>query len=65
MTHDSSTTPVSSKADGMLIVAESKSFAAFDRGIDDQLKQLVARWIHTAAPNATRPSASALKKFGR
>lgn len=65
MSHDSSTTPVSSKTDTMLIVAESQSFVAFDRAIDTQLKQLVARWIHTAAPNASRPSAAALKKFGR
>lgn len=65
MTHDSSTSPVSSKTDTMLIVAESRSFVAFDRAIDNQLEQLVARWIHTAAPNASRPSAAARKKFGR
>jgi hypothetical protein len=65
MTHDSSTTPVSSKTDTMLIVAEWQSFVAFDRSIDNQLEQLVARWIHMAAPNASRPLAAARKQFGR
>jgi L-arabinose isomerase len=42
------------KADATLVVAESKSFVAFGHWMDEQLDQLVARWIHTAAPNASR-----------
>ena len=37
-----------------LVVAESKSFVAFDQWMDEQLVNLVAKWIHTAAPNANR-----------
>ncbi len=65
MTHGLSTIPVSHKADLTLVVVESQSFAAFDRAMDDQLAKLVAKWIHTAAPNASRPSEAARKKFGR
>jgi hypothetical protein len=42
------------KTEAMLVVAESKSFVAFEQWMDEQLDQLVARWIHTAAPNASR-----------
>lgn len=44
----------SDNGDTALVVAESKTFVAFDQWMDEQLDQLVARWIHTAAPNATR-----------
>jgi hypothetical protein len=37
-----------------LVVEESQSFDVFDQWMDLQLEQLVARWIHTAAPNASR-----------
>ncbi len=45
-------------------VAELKSFAAFDRWMDDQLTALVDRWIHSAAPNANRYEL-AQRHFGR
>jgi hypothetical protein len=47
-----------------LVVEESKSFAEFDHAMDEQLERLVAQWIHTAAPNASRVS-RAQKKFNR
>jgi len=37
-----------------LVVAESKSFTDFGLWMDAELDRLVARWIHTAAPNASR-----------
>jgi hypothetical protein len=55
MTHDSSISqPISLKDETTLVVAESKSFVDFDQWMDCQLEQLVAQWIHTAAPNAQR-----------
>jgi hypothetical protein len=42
------------KEDVVLAMTESKSFVAFDEWMDSQLAQLVAQWIHTAAPNANR-----------
>jgi len=47
-----------------LVVAESESFAAFERRMDEQLEALVALWIHTAAPNASR-SGRSRQEFGR
>ncbi len=35
-----------------------RSYAAFERWMDTQLEELVSRWIHTAAPNASRPTHS-------
>jgi len=35
-------------------VVELKSFADFDRWMDEQLESLVARWAPLAAPNASR-----------
>jgi hypothetical protein len=32
------------------------TLAVFDQWMDEQLELLVAEWIHTAAPNAQRPS---------
>ena len=66
MTHDFSSDSVSSQDQGhtALIVEESKSFAEFDQAMDEQLERLVARWIHTAAPNASRVSRRE-KKFNR
>ena len=63
MIHDFSSSSVSRKADVTLVVAESKSFAAFDEWMDVQLGRLVAQWIHTAAPNANRPE-SIQRRFG-
>jgi hypothetical protein len=55
MNHDFSSSSVSRQTDATLVVAESKSFVAFDEWMDVQLGRLVAQWIHTAAPNANRP----------
>jgi hypothetical protein len=55
MTHDLSD-KTSPKEDVARVAEALKSFAEFDRWIDDQLEMLVARWIHTAAPNANRVS---------
>lgn len=41
--------------DDTALAFETEAFAQFDRWIDAELEQLVARWIHTAAPNASRP----------
>ena len=38
-----------------LVVEESQSFVDFELWMDSQLEQLVARWVHTAAPNASLP----------
>ena len=38
----------------VMVVAESETFVAFDLWMDGQLADLVARWEHTAAPNAER-----------
>ena len=37
-----------------LVVTDSESFSAFDESMTVALDELVARWIHTAAPNARR-----------
>jgi hypothetical protein len=55
MAHNASSIPASRIEDQALIIAESKSFELFDQWMDAQLADLVARWIHTAAPNASRP----------
>jgi len=34
--------------------AEEQALADFGRWLDGELEQLVARWIHLAAPNASR-----------
>ena len=54
MTHDFSSNSTAREDEASLVVAESPSFAAFDQWIDEQLAQLVARWVHLAAPNADR-----------
>ena len=54
MTHDSSSGPASPQEDTALVIEELKSFANFDNAMDEQLERLVAMWIHTAAPNASR-----------
>jgi hypothetical protein len=37
-----------------MVVAETESFVAFDQWMTGELDQLVAKWAHTAAPNALR-----------
>ncbi|MEX0677664.1 MAG: hypothetical protein WD063_11350 [Pirellulales bacterium] len=54
MMHDFLPSPPSRKRDPAQIAKEFRSFAAFDRWMDDELERLVAQWMHTAAPNASR-----------
>ena len=54
MVHDFRPSPASRKRDAARILKEMKSFAAFDRWMDDELDRLVAQWIHASAPNANR-----------
>lgn len=61
MTHEflptpASENPASASKDADQIQKNLESFATFDRWMDEQLDELVARWIHTAAPNAERAS---------
>ena len=66
MTHDFSSGSASpqEREQTAMVVEESKSFSEFDHAMDEQLERLVALWIHTAAPNASRVS-RAQKKFNR
>ena len=57
--------PASAKKDTDQIQRNLESFVTFDRWMDEQLDELVARWIHTAAPNAERASLKAGRSFGR
>ena len=54
MVHDFLPSPPSRKRDAAQIAQEFRSFAAFDRWMDDQLDRLVAKWMHAAAPSASR-----------
>jgi len=47
--------PEPRQEDVAMIVAESPSYREFDEWMDSALDQLVARWIHSAAPNSKRP----------
>ncbi len=64
MAHYFSSGSTSRREDPAIVAAELKCFADFDRWMDEQLAQLVALWIHTAAPNANR-SELAQRRFGR
>ena len=54
MSQDISSTSASEKENTTLAAVETLEFVEFGQWIDTQLEQLVARWIHTAAPNAKR-----------
>ena len=54
-----STSSALHREDTALVVAESQSFTDFGLWMDAELDRLVARWIHTAAPNASRSVRSA------
>lgn len=56
MTNDFSKSLDARHVDPTVVAAESKSFTDFEQWMDTQLDLLVAQWIHTAAPNASRPS---------
>ena len=47
--------PHESAAPDALVQFESAAFQKFDQWMDQELAQLVDRWIATAAPNANRP----------
>ena len=66
MTHDFSSNSASPQEQEQmaLVVVVWLCFAEFDQAMDEQLERLVALWIHTAAPNASRVSRSQ-KKFNR
>lgn len=64
MTNESLHTAGRTETRETLVLEESKSFVAFELWMDEQLEQLVARWIHAAAPNANRPRKSR-ESFGR
>jgi hypothetical protein len=64
MAHDFSANSASRNEDRSPAVAEVRSYPAFDQWMDAQLELLVARWIHTAAPNANRLD-RAQQRFGR
>ena len=63
MTNESLPKKASQKPDTNQILEDLKSYAAFERWMDEQLEILVARWIHRAAPNAQR--AYRRSQFGR
>jgi len=63
MTHESIPSPKPVKRETIQILEQSESYALFDRWIDEQLEQLVAKWIHRAAPNSK--FAANRQKFGR
>lgn len=70
MTHDflpspASENPATDNNGADQIQKNLESFATFDRWMDEQLNELVARWIHTAAPNAECASLKAGRSFGR
>ncbi len=70
MTHEflpspASKNPASENKDADQIQKNLESFATFDRWMDEQLDELVARWIHTASPNAERASLKAGRSFSR
>ncbi len=55
MTNDSPLKPLTSRDDEpTMVIVESQGFVHFDQWMDGQLDELVARWVHTAAPNASR-----------
>jgi hypothetical protein len=57
MTNDTPRDPLTTQTDEpTMVLVESKPFVDFDQWMDEQLDELVARWVHTAAPNAARAS---------
>lgn len=58
MVHDEPSSRATSEDPATRAAQAVQSYAAFDRWMDAQLDELVSRWIHTAAPNASRPRQS-------
>lgn len=48
--------PPEPRQEDVVLARETASFQEFDQWMDVELERLVARWIHTAAPNAHRMS---------
>lgn len=46
-------------AAGQFTAAEEEALGVFGQWLDLELEQLVARWIHAAAPNASRRESTA------
>jgi hypothetical protein len=65
MTHEFLPSPASENQNVDQIQKNLESFDTFDRWMDEQLDELVARWIHTAAPNAERASFKAGRAISR
>ncbi len=65
MTHEFLPSQASESKNADQIQKNLESFATFDLWMDKQLDELVARWIHTAAPNAERASFKAGRSFKR
>ena len=47
---------------GQATVTQEPNYEAFGLWMDSELDKLVARWIHLAAPNASRPFR---RRFGK
>lgn len=45
-----------------LPVADDEVYAPFSRWLDDQLAELVDRWLHLASPSASRRERSCLSR---
>ncbi|HUY92389.1 MAG TPA: hypothetical protein VMV10_26845 [Pirellulales bacterium] len=45
-------------------IADASVYAPFESWLDEELERLVARWIHLAAPNASRRE-QALRRSAR
>lgn len=57
MTNDTPLNPLTAQGvEPTMVLVESKPFVDFDQWMDEQLDELVARWVHAAAPNAARAS---------
>jgi hypothetical protein len=56
MTNDTPLNPLTAQVEPTMVLVESKPFVDFDQWMDEQLDELVARWLHAAAPNAARAS---------
>jgi hypothetical protein len=53
LNHGSQTAAVETEA-AQMSAAEGLALEEFGRWLDGELEQLVARWVHLAAPNASR-----------
>jgi hypothetical protein len=54
--------PIVHNATGPATATQEPNYDAFGLWMDSELDKLVARWIHLAAPNASRPFR---RRFGK